>query len=287
MQICKKDTTNFLNILLLFHNMVSKELVGFMRNNFGDRCLRILNELHQKVGVEDIEEANMEEKKNFIIEMQPLLRQKDIARSEILMTELMNLLNVNIYERGDRQVGINKSDKLMIREYVDRHAERKVRACFEGMNTLTSLYMENVGNALKKGVPKRTIEANTEKAIEGLKQSMMSIGKEIEQRFNVNMSLPFIQKKIRDIEEKGDFLDMKKVNEQIELAKAVEEYKASIEKYFKEYKKSFMVNLGKRIYMEKNNIPSGYITKNTKNISKRFFENMMESYAELKRKVSP
>ncbi len=266
--------------------MVSKELIGFMRRNFGDRCLRVLNEAHHKVGVEDIEAAKIEDRKNFIIEMQPFLRESGVAKSEILITELMNILNVNIYETGGRQLGINKSDRLMIKEYIDRSGEWKIRSGLEEMNTLINLYMENTQKALKKGVSKATIEKNTEKVLMGLKNSMISIGKDIEQRFNVNINIPFIQKRIQDIEERGDPVDMEKIREQIDLAQAIQDYNVRMEGIFKEYMSTFMDNTRKKIYLEKQGLPSGYITRRTREMSEKTFENIMEAYAELKQKVA-
>ncbi|MFP4190199.1 MAG: hypothetical protein ACLFSL_04150 [Candidatus Woesearchaeota archaeon] len=266
--------------------MVSKGLIEFMRNNFGDRCLRILNEVHHKIGVEDVEEASIEDKKNFIIEMQPLLRDKDIANSEILTTELMNLLNVNIYESNKYQLGISKNDKMMIKEYIEREGERKIRSGLEEMNSLITLYMNKTSKALKKGITKKTITTNTEKVLRGLKKNMLSIGREIEQKSNVNLSLPFIQKKMRDLQERGDMVDVEKIREQTELARALKEYMGEIEEMFEEYKAGFLKNLEKKIYLEKQGLPSDYIVRQTKEISDTLFSKMMDSYTELKRKLT-
>ena len=265
--------------------MVSKELIEFMRGSFGNECLRILNEIHQKIGVEDIEDASIEDRKNFIIELQPLLRNKNITRSEIMVTELMNLLNVNIYESGKNNLGISKNDRILIESYINRFGERKIKSSLESMNSIIRLYMSKTKFALKQGVSEKTIEKNTDKVLEGIRKNLISMGKDIEQNFNINTSVPFIEKKIKDMEENGDVLNIDRIKRQIELAESIRNYGAEMNSIFEKYKSNFMNNLKTKIYLEKQKLPSDYIIKKTETLSNQFFQNILEIYDKLKHKV--
>ncbi len=262
--------------------MVSDDLITFMRGNFGNQCLRVLNELHQKLGVEDIESAGIEEKKNFILEIQGMMKNDSVYKSEIVTSTLMNLLRVNINEPSTSHIGLSESDKMMIAEFVNKNGHNKIRSVLEEMNALVDIYMSKTDVALKQGVSEKSIIERTTKVLEGINKKLKSISKDIEKNFNVKTNVEFIHRRMNELEEKGEFNKLEMVKSQTRLAHHVEAYERSVQERFEKYRNEFTENLKKKIYLDKQKIPSEFITRKTKDSSERYFEDLKRSFLAFK-----
>ena len=265
--------------------MVSEDLIQFMRTHFGDKCLRILNEIHQKIGIENVEDANLDDKRTFIIELQPFLRDKSLTKSEVLITELMSILRVNTTEPSYVSLGLSTENKYNITYYINNEGEKKIKTTLPEMNSLVRLYLGNTKTAMKKGMKSREIERITEKVMNGIKNKIQGVSKDIEDRFNIKTNSDFIERRMKDLEERGEYIDIEKISNQTSLAKALNEYNSKVEKIFKEYKKQFIDNMHKKIYLEKEKIPSEHITKKTIKLSEDKFKEIEEAYLELKANI--
>lgn len=266
--------------------MVSENLVGFMRKSFGDRSLKILNEMHQRVGVEDIEDASIEDKKNFIMEMQPVLKKNNIRSTELALSELMRILKVNIYEPGNSYMGLSRSDKSMIMDFITNNGKSKVSRSIREMESLINIYLDNTKMALDKGITEQKILKKTSRGLEGLRNNIIGMSKEIEQNFSVNLNLPFIQKRIRDLEERGNFLDKEKIREHTQLARSIRNYNERINDIFNEYRGTFLDCLKKKLYLEKQDIPAEHMVKKARKASEEFYSRLNEIHSELIEKLS-
>ena len=262
--------------------MVSDGLIKFMREYFGDECLKILNNLHQKVGIEDVEDADIEDKKSFIIEMQPFLKDRSLTKSELMITELMSILRVNTTEPSYSHIGISNENHTNISKYINGEGERTIKTAFQEMSSLSRLYLGNTATAIKKGMKPEDIEKITSRVLNGLKTKLLGVSKDIENRFNVRTDINIISKKLKDLEEKGDYMDAEKITNQIAIASALDKYNKDVDVLFRKYKKAFLENLYKKMYLEKQKIPSGHITKKNAKLTEETYAGIEKAYSRLK-----
>ena len=231
--------------------MVSQDLIDFMRGQFGSRCLKVLNDLHQKLGIDDVEESNVESRKNFILELQPMLREKSFSKSEIMISELMSILDIKIQPAEVHHLGIRTENKALIRSYVETEAEKKIKYSFEEMNSLTLLYLAKTKDALKQKIHPKAIESMTSKVLMGLKHTLLSVSDDIENKYNVRTSLEFINQRIKELEERGDYMNEEELKNQKNLAIALDRYHKKINTIFDRYYETFIYTLRKKIKLEK------------------------------------
>ncbi len=262
--------------------MVSSQLIEFMRTNFGNQCLSILNQTHRKLGVSDIEEADVEDKKNFILELQPLLRDTDLAHSEIVISELMSILNVNLSDNIHHHIGLSKENKQIIHSYIMKLGEKKKNAAYQEIDSLIHLYLKNTKAAVKRKVPAKEIHRMTDRVLSGLRAKLSSITYDVESEFNIRTNIDFIEMRVKDLEERGEYFDIDKISNQTSLAKALKEYNDKMDSSFKKFRKGFLDSLNKKIYLEKANIPSDHILKRTARLSEEFRKEVEEIYDSLR-----
>jgi hypothetical protein len=262
--------------------MVSEGLIAFMRKNFGSQCLKILNVVHQRLGIEDIEEASLDDKKNFILEMQPILRDKNLLEGEILISELMELLNVNSSHAVYSSIGIQRSTRDLIRNYIALHGEKRINTCYEEMNSLVKLYLQNTESALKKGISKSSIQTMTKKVLQGLKEKLFSIRKDIEDTYNIRTNKEFVQKRLKDLDYRGEFYNEQEVQNQLNIILALEKYEARIEKIYGNYHNTFLKNLEKKLYLEESKIPENHLVKRTAELSENVYQQIQVAFQGLK-----
>lgn len=258
--------------------MVSEGLIAFMRKNFGSQCLKILNVVHQRLGIEDIEDASLDDKKNFILEMQPLLREKSLTEGEILITELMGLLDVNSTQTVYNSIGIQKNTKELIQNHIAIHGEKRINTCFEEMNSLVTLYLQNTEKALKKGVSKKNIESMTKKVLQGLKEKLFSIRRDIEETYNIKTNKEFVKKRLKELEQRGDFYNEQEIHNQLSVIMALEKYEARVDKIYTNYREAFLKNLDKKMYLEQSNIPAHHLTTRTTELSENVYQQIKVAF---------
>ncbi len=265
--------------------MVSDGLIKYMRENFGEECLKILNNLHQRVGVEDIEDADIEDKKSFIIEMQPFLKDRSIAKSELMITELMSILRVRTTEPSYSHIGISTDIHKNISKHISGQGERTIKTAFQEMASLSKLYLGNTATAIQKGMKPEDIEKITSRVLNGLRTKLLGVSKEIENKFNVRTDIYLITKKLKELQEKGDYMDAEKITNQIAIATALDKYNKDVEVLFNKYKKDFLANLYKKMYLEKQKIPAHHITKKNLKLVDETYHGIEKAYSKLKERI--
>ena len=266
--------------------MVSTELIGFMRKHFGDECLKILNFVHQRLNIESVDTSTIDEKKAFIIEMQPFLKNKSFTKSEIMVSELMSILNINNNETTYSLFGLNNENKLKLQDYLKLQGHRKIKSTSQDMDTMIKLYLEKTKEATKKGISKKQIQNTTLKVINGLTKKLTSINKDIENNFNIITNKSIIENKLKELNEKKDYQNIEKIEYQINLAKSIEKYNSEVNKLINEYKRKFIESINAKIFFEKENIPSTHITLKTKKMSEETLGKILISYENLTKDIT-
>lgn len=262
--------------------MAVMEIDGFMKREFGPRGIKILTDIYDRLGIDDIESASEDQKKRFVAEIQPEFRSKSLARSGVLTSEVMSIIGLR--EDTTKGVAFQKVDQEYVKKYISTEGYTKLKSIYAKIEAIFNLFWINASEAFQKGVSKPIIHKVTDQILQGVKNDLHSICEEIELKFNLTA------KKNRLAEKEGFDLTGAKIRSVEEAEEPLEiifnEFKDKIDRAYQEFHKTFMETLDKDIEMKKLRKDDRSLREETKLKTKEVWTDIIEAYDELRRKVN-
>lgn len=265
--------------------MVSETLVGFMRREFGLKCLKLLNDTHMTLGIDDVEYADDDIKKRFILELQPLFKEKSLSRSEVLISEMMSILKINPNIESYVDQSLTHANLEIIKEYVRLQGENKIKVAYAQTEALINLYMKNTNKALHKGISKDKIHNMTERGLVGLRSALLEIANKIDGEYNLKTSVQIMENKIKEAQETGEPIDTSVYEKQVSMSYAVIGYKKRIEKLYGEYRKLFMTNIDRKVKAEKEGKRTEHVNTYLRIVSKDIFSRVEKTFSQFQKQI--
>ncbi|MFP4400806.1 MAG: hypothetical protein ACLFPQ_02915 [Candidatus Woesearchaeota archaeon] len=270
--------------------MADSNLESFIKRELGNKGIKTLNSILIALNLENIEEASDDQKKRFVAEIVPEFREKSLARSKVLTSELRSILGLeeDVLDLDDTGKEV---EKQMIRSFVNVDANDKLRSTLSKIEAVFNLFWSKAGEAFDMGVSIKDIHRISRQVLKDIKSDIIGICDNIENLLGMgygNNSAVLAKSLKKKYNSKFSFTDVGGVLEdkkETPLESAINEFREKVMELFDEFEKIFLESIDEDLIYRHRNQDDTDLVEITKEKTNHIWDEIVDAYEIMKQKI--